>query len=418
MSIRAPPPAIQRALPSSFAWAHCTQPRPDPTRPRDPSRREMKFVADGIKYTDPLRAYDVASFEALSLAETVAAPTRQRARPTPGESSGSSEMGSSQLGSSRGPSSMGGGSWTAGSGHAVGLAWSSSAGSSAVSTPRLHSRAGSSRAMTSGFSRGSSCEGSDDASSSLTFGDGVLVCGNPTQALRAKRRQAGGSSNASSTGSSGPGSPSTQIPPDLQPQIPSQLRPLPPGTPPGRPGSAPWAAGGPAACLDGELESELLKELYQYKLQQAMHGEGLEAEVDGGTDGDLSSGAWEGSALPGRLSARGEAQSAADREGGRGHAGIGGAAEDAACAAPRRRLIAEMGDEAWLPAEVWEGGEGEPGGDILLFDVPSSPCSRHGADNSCEAAASGPPRLPQPPGVNSPGRPPMPRQLQAMRRER
>ena len=58
-------------------------------------RRELRLISDGIKYADPLRNFDVMSFEALSLADTVAAPR--------GESAGSSSV----VPSSRGLSSRG-----------------------------------------------------------------------------------------------------------------------------------------------------------------------------------------------------------------------------------------------------------------------------------------------------------------------
>ncbi|KAL1521731.1 hypothetical protein AB1Y20_021386 [Prymnesium parvum] len=262
--------------------------------PCEKTRRELRLITDGIKYADPLRAFDVMSFEALSFADTASAPLA---------STSSSFRASSRGGTSRG------------SAQPVGVAWGSSHGSSSVSTPR--------GVTTSSLEAPSSAT---STSSSLTHGDGILVCGNPTQALRAKRRA-----------DSREASPLT---PSHAPSPFASLRlPLPPSLPLDT-----------LACDD--LLPELLQALYQFKLQQAMLGD-VELDQDAGYS----------RTLPASVE----------------NVGVGGTHAAALRESPGGRgPIAD--DATWVT-----GVDGiDEADDVLLLDVPSLPSRVDRLRETCE----------------------------------
>jgi hypothetical protein len=219
-----PTEAAEAAAPAAPPPLPAMLPSPLPAIPTvaasdaDARRRELRLIRDGIKYTDALRVYDVQSREALTMGE---APPSHSAGRHGLSSRGSDSSSSSYL--PRGKAPCWGGSVTSeatvsttpgGSSRPLSSTAFSEAHerrpSSSHALASLRSRfmtasASSSRLTTasrpytsSSSSRGGSYEsgagppllGHEDDSSILTFGDDILVCGNPTQALRAKRRNA------------------------------------------------------------------------------------------------------------------------------------------------------------------------------------------------------------------------------------
>ena len=135
-------------------------------------RRELALIRDGIKYADALRAFDVQSFEALSVASVASGARTRPATASTFSLSGSRPSSSwppSSLASARGP--RGG----------------ASGGGSRRSTPPASAAAASS--ARGGGSRRSTPD--DGASSDLTFGHEGTMAGNVVHALRRRKASAG-----------------------------------------------------------------------------------------------------------------------------------------------------------------------------------------------------------------------------------
>lgn len=214
-------------------------------------RRELRLVRDGIKYTDALRAYDVESHEALAMVcrflhpvpAHLSSPSRSlkpsqsldrspsppvvcqgpdAADPIGSSISSRGSTPASSLANAKAPRSpasshdtMSVGDMRCDAGGDLRPSSSALASLRAQAASRPSSRAFTASAASSRLttatswrssSRGTSILGSDfgsaatdDATSLLTFGDEILVCGNPTQALRAKREKRA-AANASTSG--------------------------------------------------------------------------------------------------------------------------------------------------------------------------------------------------------------------------
>jgi hypothetical protein len=193
-------------------------------------RRELALIRDGIKYADALRAFDVQSFEALSVASVASGARTRPATASTFSLSGSRPSSSwppSSLASARGP--RGG----------------ASGGGSRRSTPPASAAAASS--ARGGGSRRST---PDDGASDLTFGHEGTMAGNVVHALR--RRKGSAPASRASTPAEAAAEMSA---------LTAEIEAL----------EASAAAAGGAESEQSEQEA-MLRELWQFKLEHAMRG--------------------------------------------------------------------------------------------------------------------------------------------------
>lgn len=113
----------------------------------------------------------------------------------------------------------------------------------------------------------------DDSTSLLTFGDDVLVCGNPTQALRAKRERRNAARPPSSTDSVARASSAS-----CEQSLDGYARFD------GHSGAAALRRGSSATSPESQAEAEFLDALYRYKLESAIVGDSGEAISDASSD--------------------------------------------------------------------------------------------------------------------------------------
>ncbi len=374
-----PPPPLPRSAPlppvgsspptaREFGPANCEAPASvsDPrteaeSAERSARRAELRLIRDGIKYTDALRAFDVATFEALALPSPSLLHATRPQQASPPTSSAASAMSaartyeSTSTHASRGFLSSRGqpkGAWLSPRPPSTG---SSSAHASRPFTASLAS--GSSRAVTAS-SRGCTphADDDDDGSSLLTFGDGVALCGNPTAALRAKRRGGGRPAEAEDAAARGGkgGQPGSAGSADALGGVAAGLGGLGDelaGLDGGLDGGLGAVDVGRGVPIDAESRhSQMLAELRRFKLAAAI--DGSSAPPDGSADGATPPGSDEecsSSAEPQQPPQQQRAASAA-RE-------VGGGLE-----ARRRRGYSLA-------------SAGAADADVLILDVPSSPSS-------------------------------------------
>ena len=275
-------------------------------------RRELRLVRDGIKYTDALRTYDVTSHEALAMGPESVADTHREGDGLSSRSSATGDPYTTMHGHGGGKARVGGSATSQETMSTTpGGSERPSTSSSALASLRaraMTASAASSRLTTATSHRsGTSSLGHAAHSSSntslLTFGDDILVCGNPTQALRAKREKRN-SSKPSSAATSDSGI-ITGID-GAEEEVRGLLESLSSAcgtpnserltTPASRVASEEAAAAmaarrkgrkGPATP-EAEAAAEFLEALYRYKLESAIQGDHHEVSSgnEHGSSGD------------------------------------------------------------------------------------------------------------------------------------